>query len=399
MKKNADRFSQSPKIAYILEGTSSWIISEIKALEKRGVKLLICLMDWSDEKKLDDQPLFIISASPIDYFRANWTYLLKLRSRYFRIAYKIGREMGWRLFFRMMCFAQLIVRQNIKHIHAQFAASSASMAMTISEITGIPFSFSVHAYDIFKGNIDRDYLCRKIEKALFIRCISDYNREYLLKLCPATCAAKISVLHCGIDVQMFGTSSSRRSGERFTILSVSNLVEKKGLSYLVEACRILRDRGYDFNYLMVGDGPEKAKLESLITAYQLSERIHIKGWYSHKRLPLLFQKVDVFVLPCIIAHDGGRDGIPVALMEPMAMGVPVISTDISGIPELVENMHTGLLVPQKDAESLAKAIERLIEDEELRRKLGKNGIKKVREKFDIERIACQLTDRFLEYLL
>ncbi len=178
-----------------------------------------------------------------------------------------------------------------------------------------------------------------------------------------------------------------------TLLSVGRLVEKKGHRYLVEAVALLRQRGIAARAVMVGDGPERPALVDLIARHQLQDTVHLHPPVTQTELRALLPEADLFVLPCVVAADGDRDGIPVSLMEAMAAGLPVVSTTVSGIPELVDET-TGVLVPPRDAPALAAALAALLDDPERRQRLGANGPLVVRERFDIAHSARQLAELF-----
>ena len=192
--------------------------------------------------------------------------------------------------------------------------------------------------------------------------------------------------------------------ERPIILAVGRLVEKKGYPYLIEACRILASRGYDFRCLIVGGGPQEPLLRKLIgqgspadassAENDLSESVKMVGRVFQQDLLDYLEQADVFCLPCVVASDGDMDGIPNTLMEAMAMEIPTVSTTISGIPELIQDGRTGLLVPPKDAVALAEAIAALLDNNKLGYALGKAGRIRVMEEFEIGKNVDRLVDIF-----
>ena len=383
------------KIAYIVPGPATdWIMTEIKALMRKGLKPLICIYDWTQEEKTEDRAS-IVSATLLGYIRANILFFLKYRIGYLRLAWTAKSKMGWGLFFRMIYFAGFLERERIDHIHAHFAATPAYMAKVISELIGCSFSFTAHAYDIFMNDVDRDELCDKMLLASFVRTVSQYHKEFLKSICPDVEPSKIKVITYGVDCSDFHPMEIERSG-RFVLLTVSDLVRKKGFSYLIQACGKLKSQIPDFLCYIVGDGPLRGDLEAQINRMGLSDTVQLIGWISHREVNAWFSRCDVFTLPCVVTKDGNRDGIPNVLIEAMAAGVPVISTDVAGIPELIEHQRTGLVVPQRDADALAKAVEILANDRAFRLALGRSGRKKVEEEFNIEKIADQLIRVFRE---
>jgi glycosyltransferase involved in cell wall biosynthesis len=172
--------------------------------------------------------------------------------------------------------------------------------------------------------------------------------------------AKTHVVHCGIDVAAYNPPCYRAEGGIFTILTAAQLTEKKGHPYLIKACRFLADLGYPFRCIIAGDGPEAKRLQHMVRERGLEDSIVFIGPYFPEQIRDHLHQVDIAVLPCVVASNQDMDGIPNTLMEAMAMEIPVISTTVSGIPELVEDMKTGLLVPPEDDMALANAIILLI---------------------------------------
>ncbi len=285
-----------------------------------------------------------------------------------------------------------VERCQAQHIHADFALNAATVAMVASRLTGRPFSFTAHAADIF---VDPILLREKIAAASFVVAISEYNRRYLISIAGDNGVAdKIHIVHYGLDIGQFTPDPERKPNAIPVLLTIGRLVEKKGLPYLVKACRILVEQGYEFESLVIGQGPEEKMLRQLVQEYGLDDRVHLLGAMPQERVRELLRQADIFVLPCVVASDGDRDGIPVVLIEAMAMGLPVISTSLSGIPELIENGVSGWVVSPQDEEELARAVAILLRDPQQRAKMGAAGRRKVLEEFNIERSAAQLRALF-----
>jgi glycosyltransferase involved in cell wall biosynthesis len=193
------------------------------------------------------------------------------------------------------------------------------------------------------------------------------------------------VVHCGVDTGLFQPRSKalRSAGDPLTIVCVGSLEEKKGQRYLVEACEILRARGVNFMCHLIGDGATREALAQQIAAAGLDDMVRLEGGQPRSEVARFLQSADVVALPSIVTKSGKMEGIPVALMEPLACEVPVVSTRISGIPELVEDGVTGLLVPPADAAALADALQRLAEQPELGLRMGRAGREKVLAEFDL----------------
>jgi glycosyltransferase involved in cell wall biosynthesis len=177
---------------------------------------------------------------------------------------------------------------------------------------------------------------------------------------------------------------------------VGNYIEKKGHKYLIEACNILAQRGIDFSCSIVGDGSDRPALEALISRYGLNDRVKLTGALEQRSVRRLYRDSDIFALACVIARNGDRDGMPTVLIEAMACGIPVITTPVTGIPELVIDGETGFLVPQRDATALADTLQRLMSNAELRACVGQNARQRAVEDFDVQRNAAILVGLFQE---
>ena len=249
-----------------------------------------------------------------------------------------------------------VERQNVCHIHVHFALNAATLALVVERLTGVPFSFTVHANGIFA---DQVILKEKIEAARFIVAISEYNKRFLIEYAgDPTLAEKIHVIHSGIPSADFSLDARaiRPSAASPLILSVGRLVEKKGFPYLIRACKRLREQGYRVRCVIAGSGPQEEALRHLIHDLGMDDWIELPGWTDQIGVKDYLKRATIFALPCVVAADGDRDGIPAVLMEAMAMAIPCVSTALSGIPELIEDGRSGLLVSEKDQVALADAL-------------------------------------------
>jgi colanic acid/amylovoran biosynthesis glycosyltransferase len=264
----------------------------------------------------------------------------------------------------------------------------------VSKLTGIPYGFTAHGgYDLTKGPIDTESLTLKCRDAAFVRCVSDYGRRLIASMTGVD-DSRFRVIRCGVDTRTFAPRTSNDAGPREaqTILTVAGLVEPKGIGYLLDALADPSLKESGVRPVVVGDGPMRAQLEA--TARRLGVPALFVGRVGAGDVLRYYRDADLFVLPCVTARDGHHDGIPVALMEAMACGVPVISTRLSGIPELVEDGKGGILVAEKDPRGLCTAITRLLADGEARRRFSVEGRKKVIAGFEIRDVARQLMDLF-----
>jgi glycosyltransferase involved in cell wall biosynthesis len=223
--------------------------------------------------------------------------------------------------------------------------------------------------------------------------ISEYNKKFLLNKYGEQFANKIDVIHCGIDLEKVKPRSKKR-GILPIILSVGQLVERKGFRYLLDACHILKDKGFDFQCCIAGDGEEMDLLTRMSVSLGINDVVTFLGAQPQEQIVKLMEDASIFVLASIITDWGGREGIPVVLMEAMAMELPVVSTKTVGIPELIENKREGLLVEQKNAVELASAIEHLLKNAELREEMGRQGRTKVMREFNIAHFPNQIYNIF-----
>jgi glycosyltransferase involved in cell wall biosynthesis len=289
--------------------------------------------------------------------------------------------------------ARELDREGVPHIHAHYATHPSTMALIISKFSNVTFSFTVHAHDI---QVNRSLLRWKLRETRFVRSISDYNKRFLEKLYPNEARGKIIVVHVGIDPEKYEENARRFSPAASAvpkILCVAAHKPYKGLPVLIEACRILRDEGVAFHCDVVGHGPMYDELQAMIRERNLGEVFQLAGAKPQDVVAEMMGEATLFVLPSIIAADGQMEGIPVALMEAMASARAVISTAISGIPELVEHGVNGLLVQPGDAPALAEAMRSLLADRERAQQMGRRGQQKVRAEFTNPDCVAQLLRR------
>jgi glycosyltransferase involved in cell wall biosynthesis len=286
---------------------------------------------------------------------------------------------------RAATLAALARTKGVSHLHAHFGTEPTTVAMLASQLSGLPYSFAAHAYDIYdQSRVNPVLLKEKIHLAQFVVTCTEYNRRTLRELAGRAAARKIIRIYHGVPVTRFRSNQSVQR-RRHLILAVGRLVEKKGFPYLLHALKILREKGRSFQCLIVGEGEERENLAGQINALGLRDLVGLPGARPQEQVLNLMKQATLFVLPCVVSDSGNRDGLPNALVEALAVGLPAISTTLSGIPELIEHGVNGLLVPPGDSVSLALAIEQMLMDPDLRERLARNGIKKVRECFDLRK--------------
>lgn len=282
----------------------------------------------------------------------------------------------------------------VRHLHAHFAHGTTTVAWLTSQITGVPFSFTGHAKDIYSENLNpAGLLERKLRAARFAVTCTGANRKHLLQICPT---ADVHLVYHGLNADVERLSRTLGPADRPAVpllLAVGRLVHKKGLDTFVDACARLRDAGVAFDALVVGEpGEAEPLVRQRIEQAGIGDRVTITGALAQDQLVEQYRRSTVFALPCRVMDDGDRDGIPNVLMEALVCGLPVVTTAISGIPELVEDGVTGLFVPPDDADALAAALRRLVEDPELARRLADQGRLAVLSRFDAEAMAQRMVD-------
>lgn len=277
--------------------------------------------------------------------------------------------------------AYLVRDRGFEELHAHFADRAATIAMVAARLLDKPYSLSIHASrDIFVQPV---LLREKIDQVRHVATCTEYNRVHVLSLVGDGLARKITHVPHGLDLTEYAVPP-RRVATIPVVLAVGQLVPRKGFTDLIAACAEIRDRGYRFECRIVGDGPQFAELRASVHRLALEGVVTLCGALPHDRVLEQYARAAVFVLPCVRTRDGDIDGIPNAVAEAMAMCVPVVSTDLPAIRELVSDRVNGSIVSPGDVVSLADAIARLLDDPALRRRMGDEGRRTVEDRFDVE---------------
>jgi glycosyltransferase involved in cell wall biosynthesis len=399
------------KVAYTMSRfpklTETFILYEILALEKMGVQVelfpLIHEMQsvkHPEAERMEKRAHFHPFIS-LKILAANFHYMLRAPKKYFgALAEVLTGTFGSLNFFigalgifpKCARLAFEMERLGVRHLHAHFANHPAAAALIIHRLTGIPYSFTAHGSDL---HVDRTMLAKKILNSAFTITVSNFNKNVMIEECGERVREKIRVVHCGADVSQFKPNFKKASSRPFQILCVASFEEVKGHRYLVEACKILKDRGVDFQCHFVGYGPLRNRVIEQVEKMGLKDEIIIHPPRPRQEIVKMLADADVKVLPSVPTKQGKREGIPVVLMEAMASGLPVVSSWLSGIPELVEDGVAGILAAPRDVNGLAEALFRLSRDPELRRRMGEAGRAKVLREFNLEKNAEELARLFL----
>jgi glycosyltransferase involved in cell wall biosynthesis len=410
------------RVGYIMRSyprlSQTFVVNEIRALEQLGVQIHIFAVTHPHESLV--QPQVAEVQAPVDYLEAAqkrhwwfilWEQLLALLLspyRYFNTLYYLlfhpEFDEGYTASSRYDCFLQavylvrLLRRERrasggIDHLHAHFAHDPTLIAQLVHLLTGIPYTFTAHARDIYQ--IPKTALAERIKYAGAVITCCATNVDYLKTAAPPAQHGKLRVIHNGINLHEFQPAA--RNGKSSTaplILSASRLAEKKGFPDLLRACQRLKQEGRQFRCVIYGDGPLRGDLAALVSDLGLMDDVTLAGACTQQELRQALPLADIFALTPFVTEDGDRDGVPTVLAEAMACGVPVVSTTVAGIPELVRHECNGLLAAPHDIETVAAGLAALLRNETWRRKLGAAARDTVARDFDLRAGALQLANLF-----
>jgi glycosyltransferase involved in cell wall biosynthesis len=303
-----------------------------------------------------------------------------------------GRRTDFLRLYQAVYVGLRLQEMGIRHVHAHFAGMAARTAFWIHKFFSITFSFTAHANDIFAPRDFEIGLDKLVDEARVIVTETDYAAQFLRERFPKR-ADRIHRIYNGLNLAEFGRSDF--SSTPPLMIAVGRLISKKGFANLIRACELLAKDGKSFRCEIIGEGPLENELRAQIVQLDLQNRVALSGAKPQREVRQRLAAASVFVLPSVVDAQGGMDNLPTVIMEAMATGLPVISTNISGIPEMVVQNETGFLVQPGDAVALSGAMEKIIDDRQLTQKLGQAGYKRVQELFSIEKNArdlCALID-------
>lgn len=293
--------------------------------------------------------------------------------------------------FQAVIVAEAANARGIGHLHAHFGTLATTVARLAAHLCEIPYTFTAHAKDLFHESVDERDLRRKIAGAHAVVAVSDYNLDHLRSHFGED-ASRVRRIYNGLDLQEFPWQPP--TDHSSLIVSVGRLVEKKGFNDLIDACNILARRNHPFTCQIIGDGGLRGVLQQQIDRLGLTDRVQLLGPQTRSEVMNLLQRASVFAAPCILGSDGNRDSLPTVILEAMALGTPCISTDVGGIPEMIHDGRTGLIVPQHDPTALADALARLMDDQALRANFSTNARRLLETEFDIHRNTARMREVF-----
>jgi len=376
--------------------SETFIINEIIELERQGFDLRIYSMAAPTDRirhRLVDEIRAPIRYLPkplspsIGTVLADHAWLMARSPRAYALTlFRVvtsGRDLIAR-FPQAPCLARMLGRDGVTHVHAAFVHKPGSLAYIVHLLTGRRYSLGTHARDLYHS--PPALLRKKIAAARVVFTCTRYNVSHLQRLSADAGAFRVRQVYHGTTLERFTFGPCGRS-EPPVVLAVARLVEKKGLEDLIEASALLRDRGVRFRCHIVGHGELRRSLTRLIHRLDLHQFVTLEGAADQDEVISWYRRATVLALPCRVARDGDRDGIPNVLIEAAACGLPIISTPVSGIPELVTDRVSGLLVPPQNPAALARAIKLMLHSLELRERLRVNARKRVEETFNVRRNA------------
>ncbi|TQV70535.1 colanic acid biosynthesis glycosyltransferase WcaL [Exilibacterium tricleocarpae] len=395
--------TQQPRVAYVLKVyprfSETFILNEILAHQEVGEPVAIYSLRRSDDQRFHEGIAQV--SSPVTYVPLTSGSKATALWNALRLARRAGLNLDTVLdseedidsgdLEQALWLAASVRERGIEHLHAHFGTLATAVARLAAQLAGISYSFTAHAKDIFHQQVDRDVLRRKLADAATVVTVSEFNVRYLQDTFgPA--AASLNLIYNGIDLEQFKFTAP--ASRRPLILGIGRLVEKKGFEYLIDACAELVAQGQQFTCEIAGPGILAAALQARIEARQLSGYVKLCGPLAQSEVRAKLLQASVMAAPCVISADDDRDGLPTILLEAMALGTPCVSTDVTGIPEVLRHNQTGLQVAQRDAQGLAAACGRLIHDSELRQRLARAARRLIEEKFDIRRNSAELRQVF-----
>ena len=386
--------------------SQTFIQREIMALQEVGVSVTIVADKPGDWELLDHQARALCDQTtylfPVDLRIARKYFFYFLFRNPLRLVnlflYVVGRQYektkniqkDIRLFLKAIYLAGHFKDMNITRVHSPWSNRIAFVSLIASHLLHVPYTVQARASDIHR-RLDRHALEEKFSHAQVVFTNTRFNQDHLKQYLPEKKWSNIQVIYNGLDLKQFvpGITKKNPSGV-LSLLSIGRLIEPKGLIYLIEACRLLMEKRYQFRCEIVG-GSEVSemanfvRLKKLRREFGLEAYITLSGPQPFNQVLTRYQSADIFILPCVRSQDGSQDITPNALIEAMAMKLPVISTQSTGIPEIVDDGVNGILVPPKNAQALAEALMKLMKDAHLRQRLGEQARKKVERRFDIKK--------------
>ncbi len=403
---------KSLRIGYVLKMfprlSETFILNELLELERQDAELSVySLMHPNDGRFHGRLAGLQLTAQyfPRDKPESTWNTLCELRQglapsfhRWSKAADFLRRHSipgDLDLLLRSALIGVHAKAQGIQHLHAHFATVATRVAALVSMLTDIPFSFTAHAKDIFRTTVDRRLFAELVDRAAFAITVSDFNRDFIRSHTPGIDDRKLIRLYNGVDLDFFTPKVNREIPDIPHIISVGRLVPKKGFDHLLRALRACKDEGSRFRATVVGDGAEMQNLLALRRELDLDADVTFPGSLPQENVRELLAEASMVALACVPDQDGNMDALPTVLLEALALDVPVVSTRLTGIPEIVGD-GAGLLVDPGDDAALARAIRELWEQIRSGARSPGRGRVRAERLFDLRKNGAVLRDLFAD---
>lgn len=347
------------RVAYLLKRfprlSQTFVLDELLELERQGVELVVLARRGSDEELVHDR-------------------VRDLRAPVHRLPDGADEH----------DVARLLREWGAQHVHAHFATWAAETACRAAALAGVPFSVTAHATDLYRADVDREALARRASAARFVVTVTEDNRRWLEGLLAERhLPGRVVRLYNGVDLDRLERSTAPRTPQ--LVVAVGRLVEKKGFDDLLTALATLRSEGAPVTAVLVGEGPLRDRLQERAATSGLQDALQLRGALRQEEVLDLVRRAAVFALPCVVAADGDRDALPTVLLEAMALGTPVVSTRVSGVPEMVDDGTSGLLVAERDPAALARALSAVLSEPDRSARLADAARERVEERFSLTR--------------
>lgn len=378
--------------------SETFVVTEILAHEAAGAEVSVFSLRPPVDSHFQDALSRV--RAPVTYLCAEGLKAVDL----WEAIQEAGRELpgffadleaarGWpaSVVYQAALLARAARGRGLQHLHAHFATEATAVARLAARFAGLTYSFTAHAKDIYHEGVAAAALRQKLVDAAAVVTVSDFNLAHLRRAFgPA--AARTERIYNGLDLALFPFRAPDPRPPR--VVAVGRLVEKKGFGDLVDACGILNEGGRRFACEIIGGGEAEADLRARVRSLSLEDRVSFLGPRPQAEVAARVQAAAALAAPCVVGADGNRDGLPTTLLEAMALGTPCVSTDVTGIPEVLRAEETGLMVPQRDPRALASALGRLLDDAPLRLALARRARALVEAEFDARRNASSLRALF-----
>jgi glycosyltransferase involved in cell wall biosynthesis len=397
----------SGKIGFVLKGypriSETFIAQEIHLLEERGFSIEIYALRGARENLR--QPVHGKIKSKIFYppevsaflYAVSWAGFFKataynplgvfhaLKHAISRKTIKAKRKAFSQLYRACWLYWKRDIGpgREVSHLHSHFIHSPTEMTFYLSLISGATYSVSAHAKDIYTSSDSEIF--ERVSRAQFLMTCTHYNWNKIRNIVGEEQQEKVFEVYHGVNLQSFERKTAFPEQPHPLLITVARIVEKKGYPDVLKALKILKDEGLVLKYEIYGDGEDREIVENLIKSLQIEDQVKVLGTVAQPEVLLAYERAGIFVLASKETGSGDRDGIPNSMAEAMAMEMPVVATNVSGIPELLENEKNGLMVSPENPEQIAQAIKRIMQEPGLGKRFGIEARKKVSLVFDSDR--------------